>query len=131
MAESDIVIPSDVNKIITERVTLWERFDKSQSEINEMNSKNEPIAVSTPAQIPGELSTEKTPPAEIAAAYQLFQAELAKIGQFQNTIKEYQSEIKKIEDQQKLIITIAVIGAIILVVVVACLGISLLSSLSH
>ena len=132
MAETDIVIPSDVNKIITERVVLWERFDKSQREINEMNSRNAPLAVSTPAQIPAELSNEKIPPAEIAAAYQLVQGELARIEQYQNANKGYEAEIKKIEDQRKLIITIVVIVAIILVVIVACLGISLLSSLlSH
>ena len=111
MENSGIVIPSDIGKIVDERNTLWQKFDEAQQQFDEMNKLAPQILSSVAAQIPSELSGHKTPPLEIIAATQNFQAELTRIAKAQETIKAYQAEIKKVERQQ--LTTVVVVGMLI------------------
>jgi hypothetical protein len=111
MADSGVVIPEDISRIVNERANLWQRFEESQSQVSEIEKLASQVASSTPAQIPTELTSDKTPPAEVAAALQNFQGELTRINKGQEGIKAYQAEIKKIENQQLTIII--VVGLII------------------
>ena len=118
MADSDIVIPTEINEIVSERATLWHKFDEAQSQFNEIEKFASQVTSSTPAQVPSELASARTPPDEVAAALQNFQAELARISKGQEGIKTYQAEIKKIENQQLIaMIVVGVVIAIILCVV--------------
>lgn len=135
MANSGIIIPTEISNLISERTALWQKFEEAQSQFNEMEKLASQIASSTPAQIPSELTNDRTPPAEIATALQNLQMELVRMGKGQDSIKGYQAEIKKIESQQ-LTIVIAV-GLLIAVVlsIMALGGISivvvLLSNISR
>ena len=113
MENSGIVIPSDIGKIVDERNTLWQEFDEAQHQFDEMNKLAPQIAPSVAAQIPSELTGDKTPPLEVIAAAKNFQAELARIAIAQETIKAYQAEIKKVESQQ--LTTVIVVGIVIAV----------------
>jgi len=117
MANSGIVIPNEINKILSERASLWERLDKAQSQFKEMEGLSSQVASSTPAPILPELTDEKTPPSEVAAALQNFQSELARINKGKESISAYQAEIKRIETQQ--LITVIVVGVIIAIVLCA------------
>ncbi len=129
MENSGIVIPSDIGKIVDERNTLWQKFDEAQHQFDEMNKLAPQISSSVAAQIPSELTGHKTPPLEVIAAVQNFQAELARIAKAQETIKLHQAEIKKVESQQ--LITVVVVG--ILIGVLLCFlafgGIAFINSL--
>ena len=129
MADSSIVIPNDINKILSERASVWRNWDEAQSQFKEMEKLSSQVASSTPTQIPSELTNEKNPAAEITAASQNFQTELARINKGQEGIKAYQAEIKRIETQQ--LVTVIVIGIIVAIVlcVVVFGGISVLSSI--
>jgi hypothetical protein len=121
MVDSDLVIPNEIGKIVNERATLWQRFEESQSQFNEIEKLASQFASSTSAQIPSELTSEKTPPAEVTAALQNFKGELARISKGQEGIKAYQAEIKRIKDQQLAIII--VVGLVITAVLcVAAFG---------
>lgn len=129
MANSGIVIPSEINKILSERTSLWGSLDQAQAQFKEMENLSPQVASSTPSSIPPELTDDKTPPSEVAAALQNFQSELARINKGKETIGAYQAEIKRIENQQ--LVTVIVVGVIIAIVLCAIVfgGISLLNSL--
>jgi hypothetical protein len=111
MENSDMVIPSDIGKIVDERNTLWQKFDEAQHQFDEMNKLAPQIASSVAAQIPSELTGHKTPPLEVIAAAQNFQAELTRIAKAEETIQAHQTEIKKVESQQ--LTTVVVVGILI------------------
>ena len=113
MSNSTVMIPSDVSTIISERVTLWQKFDEAQSQFNEIDKLASQVDSSNPAQIPPELTDGKTPPVEVAAALQNLQAELARIETAQNDIQAHQAEIKKIKNQQIAVVVLVVIVALI------------------
>lgn len=117
MANSGIIIPNEINAILSERASLWEKLDQSQSQFKEMEDLSLQVASSTPSQIPSELTAEKTPPSEIAAALQNFQSELDCIKKGNESISAYQAEIKRIETQQ--LITVIVGGVILAIVLFA------------
>lgn len=129
MANSGIVIPSEINNILSERTSLWGSLDQAQSQFKEMENLSSQVASSTPSSIPPELTDDKTPPSEVATALQNFQSELTRINKGKETISAYQAEIKRIETQQ--LVTVIVVGVIITIVLCAIVfgGMSLLNSL--
>lgn len=129
MSNSGIVIPNEINKILSERASLWAKLDQAQSQFKEMEGLSSQVASSNPSQILPELTDEKTPHSEIAASLQNFQSELARINKGKESISAYQAEIKRIETQQ--LITVIVVGVIIAIVLCAIVfgGISFLNSL--
>jgi hypothetical protein len=94
-----------------------------------MEKLSSQISASTAAQIPAELTTDKTPPAEIAAAYQNFQAEMARIAKAQEGIKTYQAEIKKIEGQRTTMMILIGLGVVVLLGIMACGGFAVLNAI--
>lgn len=129
MADSGIIIPTELSKIISERTTLWQKFEETQSQFKEMEKLASQVASSTPVQVPSELTSDKTPPAEVAAALQNFRGELARISKSQEDIKAYQAEIKKIENQQlTLVIVVGIVLAIVLCIA-AFGGIAIVSAI--
>jgi hypothetical protein len=116
-------------------LAAWNVYDAAQSQLGEMEKFSSQLANISPAQIPLELTSEKTPPAEIAVAHRNLRAELAKIAEAQNDIKAYQAEITRIESQRRTLIAIAVIVIIVFLCIAACGGLfvlnALLSSLSR
>jgi hypothetical protein len=129
MSDSGIVIPSDISDIISERVTVWEKFDEAQGQVAEMEKLSSQITVSNAAQIPAELTTDNTPPAEVAAAYRNFQAEMARIAKAQEGIKTYQAEIKKIEGQRTTMMILIGLGVVVLLGIMACGGFVVLNAI--
>jgi len=129
MSNSGIVVPSDISQILSERANTWGQFDQAQNQLTEMEKLSSQIVASSLAQIPTELTSEKTPPAEVAAAYQNFQAEMARIAKAQEGIKTHQAEIKKIEGQRTTMMILIGLGVVLLLGIVACGGFSLLSAI--
>lgn len=127
MADSDIIIPMGIRDIIEERAALWKNFDDAQSQLAEMEKMSSQMAPSAVARIPDELSREKTPFSEIAAAHQSFRTELTRIAQSQESIKTYQAEIKKIEQHQKTIAILVGLGIAVVLGILACGGFYVLS----
>lgn len=122
MVNSGVVLPADINSILNERATLWQTFDEAQSQFSEINQLSSLIVTSIPAQIPSELTDEKTPPAEVAAALRNLQAELARIAESTKGTKAHETEIRRLKNRQKVLVIIA--GAIIVTTLclVATLG---------
>lgn len=107
MADSGVVIPSEIQKVVGERTSLWKDFDKTQKTFAELEDLAQQVSQHQPATIPRALSDAKTPPAEISAASQKFHLEFKNIAKSQADIRTYQEEIDKIK-QRRLIITIVV-----------------------
>lgn len=118
MADSGLVIPSELGRIVSERATLWQRFDASQSQIGEIEKLAHEVSSSTPAEIPSELTGDKTPVAEVAAALQGLQSELAEISKAQASIQTHEAEILRLKAERQKILMIAVIVIVIIVLVV-------------
>ena len=118
MADSGLVIPSELGRIVSERTSLWQRFDASQSQISEIEGLAHEVASSTPAEIPSELTSDKTPVAEVTAALQGLQAELAEISKAQASIQAHEAEIQRLRAERQKILMIAVIAIVIIVLVI-------------
>lgn len=118
MADSGFVIPSELGRIVNERATLWQSFDASQSQLGEIERLAHEVASSTPAEIPSELTSDKTPVAEVAAALQNLQAELAEISKAQANIQAHEAEIQRLKAERQKILIIAVIAIVVVVLVV-------------
>jgi hypothetical protein len=129
MSNSGIVVPSDTSQILNERANIWGQFDQAQNQLAEMEKLSSQIVASSLADIPTELSGEKTPPAEVAAAHQNFRAEMARIAKAQEGIKTYQAEIKKIEGQRTTMMILIGLGVVVLLGIVACGGLTILSAI--
>jgi len=129
MSNSGVVIPSDISKLLNERVGIWQPFDEAQSQFEEIDKLSSQVASINPGQIPVELTSEKTPPAEVAAAYHHFQAELVKIVEAQEHIKAYQTEIQKIENRQKTIAVLIGLAIIVFMAIAACGVLAIINSL--
>ncbi len=117
MADSGIVITYEISKILDERADLRQELDNTRNQFTELEKLASQVASSIPAQIPAELTSTKTPPAEIAAALQYFQSELTRINKAQEAIRVYQAEINELENKQRMIVV--VIGVIIAIVLLA------------
>lgn len=114
MTESSVVIPPDINHVISERATLWQKFDEAESQFSEINKlTSHQIASSTPAPIPSELTDEKTPPAEVAIALKNLQTELSLISKSTESIEDYEIEIQQIEKNRR---TAIVIGVVLMII---------------
>jgi hypothetical protein len=135
MANSGIILPTEISNLVSERTTLWQKFDEAQSQFNEIEKLASQIASSTPAQIPSELTNDRTPPAEVVAALQNLQMELMRISKGQDTIKGYQAEIKKLESQQlTIVIAVGLLIAIVLSIIALggiLIAVVLLSNISR
>jgi hypothetical protein len=129
MADSGIVIPYEISKILNDRAGLWQRLDEAQRQFDELDKLDSLIKATMLAQLPPELTSEKTPPAEIAAALKNIQAELARIDKSQESIRAYQAEIKFIEKKQ--LITVIVVGVIMVFILGAIVfgGIAIINSM--
>lgn len=129
MANSGIVIPNEINTILSDRASLWKSLDQTQAQFKEMENLSSQVTSSAPSKIPSDLTDENTPPSEIAAASQHFQSEIARIAKGRESINAYQSEIKRIENQQ--LITVIIVGVIIVLILCAIAygGYSLINSL--
>ena len=117
MADSGIVITYEISKILDERASLRQELDNARNQFTELEKLASQVASSTSAQIPDELTSTKTPPAEIAAALQYFQFELTRINKAQEDITVYQAEINELEYKQRIIVV--VFGVIIALVLLA------------
>jgi hypothetical protein len=117
MADSGIVITYEISKILDERASLRQELDNARNQFTELEKLVSQGTSSIPAQIPAELTSTKTPPAEIAAALQYFQLELTRINKAQEAIRGYQAEINEIETKQRVIVV--VVGVIIAIVLLA------------
>lgn len=129
MKDSDIIVPPHIGKILTERATLWQKFQEAKSQSNELDKLASRLVPSTPAQIPPELTAEGTPPAEVSSALQLLRREFNSILRTHSDIETYKAEIKRIERRQ--LILYMVIGLIIVVVlcIAAYVGITIVNTI--
>jgi hypothetical protein len=130
MANTAVVIPNEINGILNERANIWTKLNSAQSQFKELEKLSSQILPgSSPAEIPAELTNEKTPPSEIAAALQNLQAELEISKKAQENIRACEAEINRIK-QQRMIVTI-VVGIILAIFVCAVVfgGISFINSL--
>ncbi|MBK9926321.1 MAG: hypothetical protein IPP66_13655 [Anaerolineales bacterium] len=129
MSNTGFVIPSDIRQILEERDKTWQEFDVAQDHVQEMEKRSSQVVIDNFAQLPTELTNEKTPPAEIAAAYQNFQTEMAKISQAQESIKVYQAEIKKIQSQRTTRAILIGIGIVIILAIAVCAGSAIINAI--
>jgi hypothetical protein len=130
MANIAVVIPNEINRILNERANIWNKLIESQTQFKELEKLSAYLQPgSSPAEIPSELTDEKTPPSEIAAALQSFQAELEVIQKAQEDIKIYEAELNRIK-RQRMIVGI-VVGLILAILVCAAVfgGVSFIKSL--
>ena len=119
MANSEIVIPSEINTILNERALLWENLDQAQMQFKEAESLSSQVASSAPSKILPNLTDENTPPSEISAALQHFQSEITHINKGKESISAYQAEIKRIENQRLItVIVVVVITALVLMAII-------------
>ena len=131
MTDSGIVIPTEISAIISERTTLWNKMDEAQRQFNEMEKLSSQVASSTSVEIPSALTGVRTPYAEVVAAAQNFRGEMAQISKGQEGINAYQTEIKKIENQQLTIVIVVSLVLALFVCMAACGGIAILNSFSR
>ncbi len=115
MANSGLVFPNELGRTVSERATLWQKFDESQSQVGEIEKLASQVASSTPAEIPSELTGDKTPSAEVAAALHGLQAELVEISKAQASIKAYENEIQRLKAERQKVIAIA--SAVIVIII--------------
>jgi hypothetical protein len=113
MADSGVVIPSEISEVIEERVVLWQQLEKSQNQFRKIEKLASPVASSTPTQIASELTSDGTPPAEITVALHNLKEELARIDEAEDDIEEYQNEIEEIQRLWTIVIVTIVIAMII------------------
>lgn len=122
MANSGLVIPNELGKIVSDRATLWQKFDESQSQIGEIEKLASQVASSTPAEIPSHLTDDKTPSAEVAAALHGLQAELVEITKAQASIEAYEDEIQRLKAERQKVIAIAAVVIVIIILFVLYLA---------
>jgi len=118
MADSGVVIPAKIGKIVNERATLWKKLDESQSQYSQLEKLGAQVASSTPSPVPSVLTDEATPPAELSAAVQKLQEELASIAKAQEEIHSAEIEIKRLANRQ---LTVVIV---VTVIIVALLGLA-------
>ena len=116
MTESGFVIPNNILKIVNERVDIWEKFDHTRKQFEDMQKLNAQVLDGPVAPLPSALTEEKTPPSEIASALVKLREEMNLISDKQATIDAYQDEISRIEQQRTTLLIIA--GAVIVIVLI-------------
>lgn len=131
MTNSGFLIPADIGAVVSERTQIWKQIDDAQSQFNDMEKQAAQFSSITPAPIPSELSTESTPPAEVAMAVKGFRDELTQIGKHQEEIKAHQAEIAKIKSQQTTTFIIAGIVIAIVLCFVVFGGMGIINSISR
>jgi succinate dehydrogenase/fumarate reductase flavoprotein subunit len=113
MANSSVVIPAEISKVVEERVALWQQLEKAQSQFSEIDKMGSSVVSSTPAEIESELKSVGTPPAEIAAALHNLKKELNKITAAEDDIKKHHNEIRDIQSFWTIVIVAVVVATII------------------
>ena len=124
MATSDIVIPNDLQQLLTER----QRIQEDQTQASSQMARIEQLAtqVRAPAGLQPEpvqlLTIDNLPPAEIGAALGHLEAEVRTIGAAQQGIDQDHAEIadilRRAKNRTTMLIAAAIIAAIVVIALV-------------
>jgi hypothetical protein len=116
MADSGVVVTNDLARLIDAHNTLWEQFDASSAHAAKLRelAGNFPNFDSAPPI--AALSSENTPPSELAASLNLVQRELKSAGEITAAINAQHEQIRKVKAQAQFILVSLVILAILVLV---------------
>jgi hypothetical protein len=117
MSNSNIIIPSDLSTLISERERILQGADHSARWVAELNQLSSQVADCPPAVLQAAFSQEHTPPAELASVLPVLKNELENINRLRADIAGCQMEIQQIQKRDKTIVIVGVVVAILLIVI--------------
>jgi len=125
MADSGVVIPNDLIRVVDTHNNLWDQYDTSAAQASKLSelANTFPGHGSAPPFAP--LTPENTPASELTASLAFVQHELENVSKMNAAIDERREQIRKIKSQAQLI----VIGIVLLIIVVLVGGGALLVSI--
>lgn len=117
MSNSNIIIPSELSKVLNEREKVLTNIERAQSLVGELGRLSSSIPECKPAGVQLQSPPENTPLTQIELALPLVKNEIATINKLKAEVKGCEDKIKNIHRKEKLIITIS-ISAIIMIIII-------------
>jgi hypothetical protein len=114
------LLSPEISEITDERTRISKDLEEAKNTAAQLYKHSSQIVqgvagVETSEQIPAQLTDVGTPPAELAAALALLQAEFAKIDEAQKGIRDYEGQIQKEKEKRReLIICVGVAAIVVL-----------------
>ena len=126
MSSTNVIVPPDVNQLITEREHVWSNFDRAQTLVEEFRKLCSHVPNVAPAnlQLP---APPNNPPAYLETTMQQIKQELAAVEKLNAEIRSCHEQIEAIKRNEKM--TIALIaGGVVLVLIIFIVAVAALVS---
>lgn len=119
-----ILIPGEISEIIDERTRILKELNEAKNTAAQLHKHSSQIAHDATSadiseQIPSLLTTEGTPPAELAATLTSLETEFEKIGNAQAGIRTYEGQIQREKEKRRNLLIGAGIAAIVVIALLA------------
>ncbi len=118
MSKSEVIIPEEMEQVLTERARVWQAFDRSNANAAAIESHSVKVGPNASGINLPHLANLTNPPAEIYQALQQLKQELSKIDQARQSIQDKSNEIDQLKATIKnRYITLAVVLTIVILFV--------------
>jgi hypothetical protein len=122
MSSSNVIVPPEFGKLISEREKAWADFDRSQSLAGALNQMAKEIPDCAPAEMQLQFGADSIPPAELEALLPLVKQKIETANRLKADVKSCYDEIETIKQKQKnVIIGLGVGGAVLLLILLIVL----------
>ncbi|HEV7683097.1 MAG TPA: hypothetical protein VGO68_13290 [Pyrinomonadaceae bacterium] len=130
MSSANVIVPADISKLIIEREKVWGEFDRAQGLVGELKQLSQHIPNCAPAELHLQFAAGAIPTTELETVLPMVKEKINVSARLKSEVKSCYEEIESIKRaQKKLIVGLAVGGAVVLLILVIVL-ISVLASFS-
>lgn len=120
MADSTVVIPSDVDAALNERATIWASLDQVAANLKKIEELGGQIGGGREGAQPAEpLTLDGLPPSEVAAVLVALETELANIKQAEADIEKHGKEISSHKTTRMVLIALGIFLLLVIIMFIA------------
>lgn len=117
MNNPTILMPPELEARVSKRSQIWSDYDKAEGDANRLRGMQSKASNKGDATELDPLTADQTPPAELLAAVQQLEKEIAEMERLQQSVSDSESEIRSIEERYRTLMTWAIIALVVVVVV--------------
>lgn len=130
MSSNNVIVPPDVNQLITEREHVWTNFDRAQNLVEEFRKLSSRVPNVAPAnmQLPASVNN---PPAHLETTMQQINQELAAVEKLNAEMRSCHEQIEAIKRSEKMTIALIAGGVLVVLIIFIIVIAVLVSSVSR
>lgn len=126
MASPNVVIPPELITLIDEREQIWAEVDRAQNLTAQLGQLSAQVPNCTPASLQLQFGADNNPTAELATILPLLKEKIEATNKLKAEVQASYNQIEAIKQQEKMIITVAVISGVVLFLILILVLVNLL-----